>query len=169
MKKNLFKMMNIIRCVSGARLNPFRYTAMVAVLLMLGVGNAWAGSASTQARAYLKDGSPSGSGKVYIAANCAAAPSDNQYMDCTADGITQDGTSGKSKTSTFYFYDKAKTGYKFTGWYKKNTNDSLVKHVVDDWYEKNLRIYSRFFEDTIFCNDRSIKTLNGWKKHIQNT
>ena len=45
---------------------------------------------------------------------------------------------------------------------KKNTNDSLVKHVVDDWYEKNLRIYSRFFEDTIFCNDRQITNLNGW-------
>ena len=42
MMKNLFKSMNVIRCVSGANLNLFRYTAMVIMLLTLGVGNAWA-------------------------------------------------------------------------------------------------------------------------------
>ena len=42
METKLFKSMNIIRCVSGAYLNLFRYAAMVVVLLMLGVGNAWA-------------------------------------------------------------------------------------------------------------------------------
>ena len=41
METKLFKSINLIRCVSGANLNLFRYTAMVVVLL-LGVGNAWA-------------------------------------------------------------------------------------------------------------------------------
>ncbi len=131
METKILQSINLIRYVSGASLNLFRYTAMVLVLFVLGIGQVWAGSASTQARAYLKDGSPSGSGKVYIAANSATAPSDNQYKDCTADGITMDGTSGKNKKSTFYFYAKAKTGYKFTGWYKKNTDDSFTLVTAD--------------------------------------
>ena len=36
------KLNNSIRRGSGANLNLFRCAAMVAVLLMLGVGNAWA-------------------------------------------------------------------------------------------------------------------------------
>ena len=42
MTTKLFKSMNIIRCVSGARINLFRYAAMVIMLLTLGIGNAWA-------------------------------------------------------------------------------------------------------------------------------
>ena len=112
-------------------LTPFFKGFFTLLLLAMSIGQVWAGSASTQARAYLKDGSPSGSGKVYIAANDATTPNDNQYKDCTADGITMDGTSGKSKKSTFYFYAKAKTGYKFTGWYKKNTDDSFTLVTAD--------------------------------------
>lgn len=37
-----------------------------------------------------------------------------------------------------------------------NSNDSLVKTVVDEWFKNNLLNYEEELEDTIFCNDRSI-------------
>ena len=36
----------------------------------------------------------------------------------------------------------------------ENKYDSTVKKYVDIWYEKYLKKYSNYFEDTIFCNDR---------------
>lgn len=43
-----------------------------------------------------------------------------------------------------------------------NKDDSSIKKVIDKWYETNLINYTNYLEDTIFCNDRSIKALNGW-------
>ena len=43
-----------------------------------------------------------------------------------------------------------------------NLEDSKIKKVIDTWYEKNMKNYSSYLEDTIFCNDRSIVELNGW-------
>ena len=39
-----------------------------------------------------------------------------------------------------------------------NTNDSLVKTVIDEWYKTNMISYTSKLEDTIWCNDRSIVT-----------
>jgi hypothetical protein len=45
----------------------------------------------------------------------------------------------------------------------KNTTDSDIKIEIDAWYEKYLLDYSDYLEeDTIFCNDRSIRSLGGW-------
>lgn len=65
MRTNLFKIKNIIRCVSVANLNLFRYTAMVAMLLMLGVGNAWAHSNHTGKVTLVN---ATGNGTVYLSA-----------------------------------------------------------------------------------------------------
>ena len=43
-----------------------------------------------------------------------------------------------------------------------NTKDSTIKAYIDDWYENNLASYEDRLEDTVFCNDRSISSLNGW-------
>ena len=44
-----------------------------------------------------------------------------------------------------------------------NTKDSTIKAYIDSWYEKNIKDkYDDKLEDTIFCNDRSISSLNGW-------
>ena len=43
-----------------------------------------------------------------------------------------------------------------------NKNDSTIKAYIDSWYEKNLASYEDRLEDTVFCNDRSISSLNGW-------
>ncbi len=112
-----------------------RITLLALLLCVLGIGEMWAlGSASTQGGAYLKKGSPTGSGKVYIQVNSEPAPEDKDYKDCTTDGITKDGTSGTSQKSTFYFYAKANPGYKFTGWYSKNTDESYtLKTTNTSW------------------------------------
>lgn len=45
----------------------------------------------------------------------------------------------------------------------KNTTSSTMKNAIDAWYEKNLLEYDEYIEqDAIYCNDRSIKALNGW-------
>jgi hypothetical protein len=47
--------------------------------------------------------------------------------------------------------------------FTKNTTDSDIKIGIDAWYEKYLLKYSDYLEeDTIFCNDRSIRSLGGW-------
>ena len=43
-----------------------------------------------------------------------------------------------------------------------NTNNSTIKTVIDNWYSENMTNYTNKFEDTVWCNDRSIETLNGW-------
>ena len=43
-----------------------------------------------------------------------------------------------------------------------NTKDSSIKRFVEEWYSKNLLNYDRYIEETIYCNDRSIRSLNGW-------
>lgn len=43
-----------------------------------------------------------------------------------------------------------------------NTTDSEAKKMIDMWYEKHLLKYKDYIEDTIFCNNRTIKELNGW-------
>jgi hypothetical protein len=43
-----------------------------------------------------------------------------------------------------------------------NTTDSTIKAYLDSWYTANLTSYANYLEDTVWCNDRSISTLNGW-------
>ena len=40
---------------------------------------------------------------------------------------------------------------------KNNSNESLIKHIVE-----NLRSFSRYIEDTVYCNDRNILDIAGW-------
>ena len=45
----------------------------------------------------------------------------------------------------------------------KNTTNSVIKSGIDAWYKHYLlEDYDEYIEDTIFCNDRSIQTLNSW-------
>jgi hypothetical protein len=43
-----------------------------------------------------------------------------------------------------------------------NTNNSTIKTVIDNWYSTNMTGYTNKLEDTVWCNDRSIGTKNGW-------
>lgn len=44
-----------------------------------------------------------------------------------------------------------------------NTNDSVVKAVVDTWYNTYMTSYTNKLEDTPYCNDRRIGDLNGMR------
>ena len=43
-----------------------------------------------------------------------------------------------------------------------NKEDSLIKVTIDMWYEKELSNYSKYIENTIYCNNRMIKDMGGW-------
>ena len=43
-----------------------------------------------------------------------------------------------------------------------NRYNSIIKSGVDAWYKHYMLDYDDKIEDTIYCNDRSIRTLNGW-------
>ena len=46
-----------------------------------------------------------------------------------------------------------------------NVNDSNMKKSIDLWYKKYLYEYTVYLEDTVYCNDRSIKNLGGWNSN----
>ena len=43
-----------------------------------------------------------------------------------------------------------------------NQTNSTIKTTIDTWYQNNMTSYTSKLEDTIFCNDRSIRSLGGW-------
>jgi len=49
-----------------------------------------------------------------------------------------------------------------TGRHVQNLKDSTAKSIIDDWYEENLlnTYVERLLEDTVWCNDRSIISIN---------
>lgn len=52
-----------------------------------------------------------------------------------------------------------------------NTTDNTIKTTIDSWYKTNIENtgYTKYLEDTIFCNDRSIYQKNGWDPDGGNT
>lgn len=115
MSKKNFKSINLIRRGSGANLNLFRYAAMVFVLLMLGVGNAWAGHGG-KCTAKLQVNKGTGSGSVYAATTSSATSgSSSVSADC---GDSDSGT----HTRTFYAFATPADGYTFLGWTESATS-----------------------------------------------
>jgi len=45
-----------------------------------------------------------------------------------------------------------------------NTKNSAIKTTIDKWYEENMINYTKYLEDTVWCNDRSMGNSNGWTK-----
>ena len=46
----------------------------------------------------------------------------------------------------------------------RNQTDSTIKTTIDNWYSNNMIEYTKYLEDTVWCNDRSIYQKNGWDK-----
>ena len=110
METNLFKSINLIRCVSGANLNLFRFAAMVIMLLTLGVGNAWAGGGSTTYYANLtisKSGA-TGNGKVYYATSNTKPGSE------TSGALKSAGSTTQNANQTYYWWVDVDPGYNVT-------------------------------------------------------
>ena len=147
MTTKLFKSMNFIRCVSGANLNLFRYTVMVAMLLMLGVGNAWAGHGG-KCTAKLQVNTGTGSGSVYAATTSSATSgSSSVSADC---GDSDSGT----HTRTFYAFATPADGYTFLGWTESATstagadasNPKSVTITSDNHSTVTKTLYAHFVE-----------------------
>ncbi len=39
-----------------------------------------------------------------------------------------------------------------------NTTDSNIKTVIDDWYKNNMTNYTKYLEDSVWCNNRDLYT-----------
>ena len=133
MTTNIMKLFNqFIRCVSGANLNLFRYTAMV-VVLMLGIGNAWAGGSSHSTHygkavlnnatgngtVYLSTASGSNSGQTGTTGTAGAAGS-TSYITWNCGG------SSGSDSKTYYARGTANDGYYFAGYATSSTATSYT-------------------------------------------
>ncbi len=153
MTTKLFKSINLIRCVSGANLNLFRYTAMVLVLL-LGVSEGVFGT-STNAYLGVKSAAPA-QGLVYLSTSSASGPSSiaayqEYYPGGCVVGQTNDDSEpanlcyivsgqnqNKSNYGPFngYAWAKPARGFEFDTWTnymtktsdnKKDCNDATVR------------------------------------------
>ena len=92
-------------------------TALVGLLLVC-VTNVYAGTAYTNGRAFLRKGSPTGGGKVYVASN-ATEPAASAYKAVTSSTSPAFNVQ-VAGNATFHYWAKANTGYIFTGWYDEN-------------------------------------------------
>ena len=89
-------------------------------------------------------------------------------------------TTGTTCTSLYYvYYTSPSTAYYITLTNGKsvedainemlyaddvNTKDSTMKAYIDSWYKENMTSYTDKLEDTVFCNDRTMRnqSANGW-------
>lgn len=86
----------------------------------------------------------------------------NGYDDSSANdmsiGTSAFNSSYSDNTYVGYMYGtKGATTYAST---HSNTNNSTIKEYIDNWYIDNLKEYSHYLEDTIYCNDRKTANIN---------
>ena len=107
MRTKILHSINLIRRGGGARLNLFRYAAMVLVLLTLGIGNAWAGggSSTTYYSKVSVSANPTGAGKVYVKAGSSFSGTN-----------TSDTNNGADKSQTYSIKATPNAGYAFKSW-----------------------------------------------------
>ena len=103
---------------------------------------------------------------------------ESDIIDLKDDGLpahryTCNNTTGTCSTVRYYYYDNYYTEISDGRSIEEaledmlssddvNTTDSTIKSIIDAWYQNNMTSYTSKLEDTIFCNDRSIRALNGW-------
>jgi len=82
------------------------------------------------------------------------------YNGVPANGVCNN-TGTKSQISTSYFNSPANEE-KYIG-YMRDGVDSNIKTVIDAWYMTNIKEpgYSKYLEDTVWCNDKSISSEEG--------
>ena len=93
-------------------------------MFVFGITDAYAGGdIYSRARAFLKEGSPTAAGKVYVSTS-SSTPSASSYKSCTSSTTAASSAQvkGASTTTTYHFWAQAIAGYKFTGWYTKNAS-----------------------------------------------
>lgn len=118
-------------------------------------------------------------GENYTLKDVVKAEYSNEYSNLTNNHYTCWNTSGICKTLSYIYYVDYGTSYYIdlengTSVEKAldemlydenvNTTNSTIKTVIDAWYSKNMTQYTDYFEDTVWCNNRSInnQSSNGW-------
>ena len=48
----------------------------------------------------------------------------------------------------------------------RNQTDSEIKTTIDTWYSNNMTEYTKYLEDTVWCNDRSIYSKGGFDNNF---
>ena len=91
----------------------------------------------------------------------------NHHYTCfstsnTCSSVYYISSTGRSTSSSPTFTDGTKVENAFSESLDSHTNNSTIKTVIDNWYSENMTNYTNKLEDTVWCNDRSIYTLNGW-------
>ena len=96
-------------------------------------------------------------------------PDENGHCNATGES-TMINTSTAFNTSSD---DNAYVGYMYgtpgSDSYEEthaNNNDSAIKTVIDEWYSKNLTSYTTQLEDTVWCNDRSYYSGDGFSDSL---
>ena len=142
----------------GATCKGLRSVVFV-LSLVLGVGTAWAGS-SDYARGYatVSSSSPSGAGKVYVAATTSGGAQPSIPGSTSSSWKTPEATAKKEGTSTtfdFYYYSLPATGYAIEGWSETDgasdySNAAIAKYSIttsssslNDAYT-DVRLYAHF-------------------------
>lgn len=97
-------------------------------VLLLNVADVFAGTAYSDGRAYLRQGSPQNAGKVYVSTS-SSTPAASSYKVCntvqTSETTTPSASAqvkGEKTKTTYHFWAVANAGYIFTGWYDSNGN-----------------------------------------------
>ena len=97
-------------------MNKFAYRVLLLAIfgiLFSGVAEVYAGTAYTNGRAFLKQGSPSGGGKAYVASN-ATEPTSSQYK-AVSSSTSPAFNVQVAGDATFHYWAVANPGYIFTG------------------------------------------------------
>ena len=80
--------------------------------------------------------------------------------------VTVEDNSMTTDNATFgYMYGNLEDGASYTTsklQAQTNTNSSAIKVVVDEWYATNLSDYASYIADSLFCNDRTVISGNGY-------
>ena len=138
-------------------------------------GEVYAKSTRSQVQNYLYGNSFTYSNGTYTLVDTKTASDSTHHYTCF-------NTSGTC-SSIYYAYYAPNTG---TSYYitikngkgiedairemQENRNDSDIKRVVDTWFANTFipyftnigKDYNDYLEDTIWCNDRSVSSMNGW-------
>lgn len=71
---------------------------------------------------------------------------------------------GGSSTFNDFYDDFYSVGYTYNqNSYGGVQNNSVVKDLVDNWYDNHLDSYNNYFSTTaVFCNDKSVARYTGW-------
>ena len=125
METKIFKSINLVRRGSGANLNLFRYSAMVLVLL-LGIGNAWAGNSDPVCSYAAVVSDNTGQGLVYMKKQDSGTPSNpatNEYRHYSPtaavngqDNYTNLGEHASSVAENGYFWAMPARGFEWKEW-----------------------------------------------------